>query len=94
MRSIQRELERRSQEVDGRPVLPNSAEVRLPVTRFGEFAPLLEAVTAELGEALVEWAARGGKAWYAGLGPFLNLELVTEEAFQATCGFRKTPPSA
>lgn len=92
LKSVQKELERRSQEVEGRPVLPNGISVRLPVARFGRFSPLLEAVTTELGEALVEWAARSGHSWYAAMGPFLHVELVAEGELETAWAFLKSPP--
>ena len=92
LRAIQRELERRSQEVEGRPVLPNRATVQLPSRRFGEQAPLLEAIAAELGQSLSEWADRGRMSWYGGIGPFLELQLVPEDALITVCSFERRPP--
>lgn len=92
LRLVQKELERRSQEVEGRPVLPNGVTVRLPQERYGRFAPLLEAATAELGEALVEWAARTGRRWYGAMGPYVDVELVAGGDLETSWAFLKSPP--
>ena len=56
LRSLQAELDRCSQEVGGRKVLPNAVDVSLPSSQFEPWTPILEAVTAEVGEALAVWA--------------------------------------
>jgi hypothetical protein len=92
LRSIEDELERLSQEVRGQRVLPNSIEVVLPEAELGHFASVLEPVTAELGEKLLEWATQRGRSWYAGNGPRLVVHLgqATEPGIE--CAFTKKLP--
>jgi len=92
LRSIEDELERLSQEVRGRRVLPNSLEVTLPEGELDSFAPVLEAVTAEIGERLVEWAGKRGRSWYADTGPFLVVHLGAVQEARIECEFTKKVP--
>lgn len=92
LRTLEDELERLSQEVRGRRVLPNSLEVTLPEGEFDAFAPVLEAVTAEIGERLVEWAGKRGRSWYADTGPFLVVHLGPATEPRIECEFTKKLP--
>lgn len=87
-----RDLRRLSQEIDGRQVMPNRIQVRLPRSDFARLQPILSALTAELGEALVAWARREGHAWYRDLGPFLTVELAPVERLEVRCSFVTEPP--
>ena len=77
LRDVEAELSRCAQVVEGRHVLPNSVTVRLPRAEFGRFAPVLDRVARELGEALESRARTGSREWAGGAGPFL--EVVLEE---------------
>ncbi len=89
LKSLQSELDRLSQEVKGRAILPNTLTAVLPAARFEPWAPILEAVTAELGEALVDWAKTGSRFWYAESGPCLTVRLDQERTQpELTCEFR------
>ena len=93
LKSLQSELDRLSQEVDGQAILPNAVTAKLPATRFDRWAPILEAVTAELGEALVTWARGSRRAWYAGAGPFLTLRLDEDRSqIEIGCEFLSSLP--
>ncbi len=92
LRSIEDELERLSQEVRGRRVLPNSIEVTLPDGEFEPFAPVLEPVTAEIGEKLLEWAGKRGHSWYADTGPCLVVNLGNTTEPRIECEFTKLLP--
>ncbi len=81
LREIQGELLRCNQRVKGRQVLPDVLEVRLPEAAFGRWAPVLVEVTAELGEALMEWATKRECKWYQGAGP--RLEVILAERPEA-----------
>ena len=72
-RSLENELNRCAQGVDGVLVLPNVARVRLPEADFGRYAPVLQAVTDELGRSLQTWAAGRGHRWFSGRGPWLEI---------------------
>jgi len=77
LRRIQSELDRCSQRVGQGTVLADRISVRVPEADFGRWSPVLEPVTAELGEALVAWAERRGATWYGNAaGPALEVELV------------------
>ena len=91
-KSLQAELDRLSQEVDGRRVLPNSIDLALPEAEFARWGSVLEAVTAELGEALVAWAKHGRRTWYARTGPFLSVHLERCSQPELVCDFRKDSP--
>lgn len=75
LRDIEAELSRCAQVVEGRHVLPNSVTVRLPRAEFGRFAPVLDCVARELGEALESRARTGSREWVGGTGPFLEVVL-------------------
>lgn len=93
LKALQAELDRLSQEIEGRSVLPNGVTAVLPAARFERWAPILAAVTAELGEALVEWVAASRRTWYAGAGPFLTVQLDAERTqSEIRCHFLKSPP--
>ena len=93
LKIVQAELDRLSQEIGGRAVLPNGIHAALPASRFEKWAPILEAVTAELGAALVEWVGGSRRAWYNDLGPFLTVRLDGERAQpEIVCEFLKTVP--
>ena len=84
---IQGEVQRCSQRVEGRDVLPDRIRVVMAVRDFGKWAPVLSQVTGELGEALVEWARRRGNAWYGGRGPALDVELTEKTGVRVTAEF-------
>jgi hypothetical protein len=93
LKALQAELDRLSQEIEGRSVLPNGVTAVLPAARFERWAPILEAVTAELGESLVEWVAASRRTWYAGAGPFLTVQLDAERTQpEISCQFHEAPP--
>ncbi len=93
LKALQAELDRLSQEIEGRSVLPNGVTAALPAARFERWAPILEAVTAELGEALVSWVEASRRVWYAGRGPFLTVQLDGDRTqTEITCEFLKSPP--
>jgi hypothetical protein len=71
--SLESELNRCSQGVDGVVVLPNAVTVKLPEAEFGRYAPVLQAVTDELGGALRVWAAECGHLWFSGRGPWIEV---------------------
>lgn len=75
--SLEDELNRCSQGIDGVVVLPNAVRVKLPEAEFARYAPVLQAVTDELGCALRVWAAQHGHRWFSGRGPWL--EVLIEE---------------
>jgi hypothetical protein len=89
LRNLEDELERLSQEVRGRRVLPNSIELTLPGTEFETFAPVLAEVTAEVGEKLTEWANQRRRTWYADAGPYLAVHIDSCAKPQIECHFRK-----
>ncbi|MEE8525993.1 MAG: hypothetical protein V3T72_18810 [Thermoanaerobaculia bacterium] len=93
LKALQAELDRLSQEIEGRSVLPNGVTAVLPAARFERWAPILTAVTAELGEALVEWVGASRRTWYADAGPFLTVRLDAERTrSEISCHFLKSPP--
>lgn len=92
-KSLQAELDRLSQEVNGRRVLPNAIDLALPHADFARWGSVLEAVTAEFGEALLAWAQHGRRIWYAHTGPFLSLHLEHTSQPEIVCDFRKDPPA-
>lgn len=87
------ELDRLSQEVAGRPVLPNGATVRLPRSRFEPWSPLLRSMAAELGQALADWAGETGRDWYAAKGPYLVLQLEERADPDIFCEFLAELPA-
>ncbi len=93
LRDLRAELDRNSQEVAGRSVLPNAVDVALPATQFEPWTPLLEAVTAEVGTALVEWALAGRRGWYDEEGPLVTVHLEDCARPEIVCEFRKLTPS-
>ncbi len=88
-KSVQAELDRRSQEVRGHRVLPNAIDVALPSAEFESFRPVLERATAELGETLSTWVQSGSRAWYEDCGPFLTVHLDPCRDLEIACDFRK-----
>ncbi len=92
LRAIEAELDRCSQEVAGQRVLPNAVDVALPSSQFGPWKPILEAVTAEVGEALVAWAGERKRSWYADEGPYLTVRVEDRPRPDIACDFRKGPP--
>lgn len=92
LRDLQAELDRNSQEVAGRSVLPNAVDVTLPATQFEPWTPILGAVTAELGTALAEWAVAGRRGWYDETGPLVTVHLEDGARPQIVCEFRKAAP--
>jgi hypothetical protein len=93
LKALQAELDRLSQEIEGRSVLPNGVTAVLPAARFERWAPILAAVAAELGEALVEWVAASRRTWYAGAGPYLTVRLDAERTqSEISCHFLESPP--
>lgn len=91
--TVEFELLRLSQEVDGRHVLPNTAHVRAPERRFEPLTPVLEAATGEVGAALAAWARERGHGWYRDLGPFLTIELAGGDVLEVACGFARAAPA-
>lgn len=89
LRSLQAELERCSQEVGGRKVLPNAVDVALPESQFESQAPILRAATAEVGKALVDWAENKRRIWYGDAGPYLNVHLEGCPRAEIICEFKK-----
>ena len=91
LRSVQSELDRLGQEIEGRAVMPNEVEIVLPGASHERWAPVLSRITAELGGALVAWAERGRRAWYDDRGPFLAVRLEGDSGGppQITCKFRR-----
>lgn len=93
LKALQSELDRLSQEIDGCAVLPNGIVALLPAARFEKWSPILEAVAAELGQALVDWVSGSRRAWYEGSGPFLTLRLDADRVRpEITCEFLRTAP--
>ena len=84
---IQAEVQRCSQRLEGRDVLPDRIRVTLAVRDFGRWSPVLPQVTAELGEGLVEWARRRGSEWYGGRGPALEVELTETAGIRVAAEF-------
>ncbi len=87
LKALQMELDRLSQEVGGRPVLPNGATVRLPRSRFEPYSPLLSSMAAELGQSLHTWANDTGRDWYGSKGPYLVLEIEEIGEPEIVCDF-------
>ncbi len=87
LREIQGELLRCHQRVRGRQVLPDVLDVRLPEATFGRWAPVLGEVTAEVGEALMEWAAKRECKWYQGKGPRLQVVLAERPEAEISVSF-------
>jgi hypothetical protein len=90
--SLQNELDHLSQEVDGRRVLPNFLDIGLPERDFARYSSILAEVTAELGEALVTWAQKRGRRWYAGRGPTLHVELRDSPRLEMRCEYQQQQP--
>lgn len=92
VRSLRNELDRLSQEVEGRRVLPNTLEVGLPEKDFERFSPVLQEITNELGETIANWAEQRRCRWYNDLGPFLKVELRPCRKPEIRCEHSPTPP--
>jgi len=75
---IRAELLRCSQHVGSRELLPDRVTVVLPERIFREWAPVLDQVTAEVGEELLAWADRSSVDWYSAQGPRLEIRLVED----------------
>ena len=87
LEAIEDELSRTAQHVRGRRILASRIAVRVPLAAFGRWEPVLEGVTGELGEALIEWAGRHGREWYGGQGPELTVELAGTGEVEVVVGF-------
>lgn len=70
-------------------MLPNWVAVALPNARYEASAPILRPATAEIGEALVEWARSRRRHWYDDSGPHLNVRLESRARLHIVCTFQK-----
>ena len=84
---VRAELLRCSQRLGSRELLPDRVTVVLPESVFREWAPVLEEVTAEIGEDLLAWANRGTLDWYTPQGPRLEIRLVEDDAPRVEVSF-------
>jgi len=76
---IRTELLRCSQHIGSRELLPDRVKVILPEVVFRQWAPILDQVTTEIGEELLEWAGRNSVDWYSAQGPSLEIRLVEDD---------------
>jgi hypothetical protein len=80
LREIKAELLRCCQKLGAREILPNAIRARLDKSYFQRWESVLQKVTAEVGEALVQWAELRGSRWYEDCGPHIDVMLVTGES--------------
>ncbi len=84
---IRAELLRCSQHLGSRELLPDRVTVELPETAFRRWAPILDEVTAEIGEELLNWAEGRSCEWFTASGPRLMIRLIEKGQARIEVGF-------